>query len=480
MTRVAIVGGGISGLTVAFELLEAGLAREEVVVLESAPRAGGNIRTLEEDGFRIEAGPNGFLDNSPPTLDLVRRLGLEDRLLPSNAASAVRFIYARGKLRKVPKGPLGMLGSGLLPLGGRLRVFLEPFVRAGGTPEETVHEFAARRIGARAASTLVDAMVSGVFAGDARDLELAAPFPKMAAMEAEHGGLVKAMLALATQRKREARARGETPPKRGGPAGPGGHLTSFVDGFEELPRALADRLGDLVRTDCGVERISSAGSGGFTLELAAGAPVEAQAVVLACPAVRAAGLVEDLDGKLAATLAEIESSTIAVVATGYRLADLDGPPPGFGFLVPRGEGPRILGCLWTSSIWRGRAPDSRVLLRTMVGGAHDLEAVELPEEELESIVARDLEQCMGLTATPFFRRIFRYRSGIAQYRRGHGARLARIDERLAAHRGLLVSGSSYGGISVNHCIAEAPEVSRQVLALSSVEGLDQSGSSASE
>jgi oxygen-dependent protoporphyrinogen oxidase len=467
MTRVAIVGGGISGLTVAYELLGAGLPREELVVLEAAPRAGGHIRSHHEEGYVVEAGPNGFLDNSPPTLELVERLGLADRLLPSNAASAVRFIHARGKLRRVPRGPLGMLGSGLLPLGGRLRIFLEPFVRQGGSPEETVYDFAARRIGASAAGTLVDAMVSGVFAGDARDLELAAAFPKMAAMEAEHGGLVKAMLALARRRKREARERGAAPAKRGGPAGPGGHLTSFVDGFEELPTALIERLGDRVRTGCAIDGIAADRDGHWSIARAGEQPLAARAVVLACPADQAARLTGPVDAQLAAALREITSSTIAVVAHGYRLADVGAAPPGFGFLVPRGEGPRILGCLWTSSIWDGRAPADRVLLRTMVGGVHDPAAVELDDDELARIVARDLERCMGLTASPVFTRIYRHRTGIAQYRRGHGARLARIDERLASLPGLFVSGSSYRGISVNHCVAEAPEVARRLLAQSS-------------
>lgn len=465
MPEVAVIGGGVSGLAVGFELVEAGLDPGELVVLESAGRPGGHLWAERAEGYVVEAGPNGFLDNSPPTLDLVQRLGLGERLLVSNEASAVRYIFSRGKLRKVPRGPGGLLTSGLLSVSGMLRVFREPFVKPGGEPEESVFDFAARRIGEEAAATLVDAMVSGVFAGDARQLELAAAFPKMAAMETEHGGLVRAMIALRRQRKREAAGPGGDPqPSRGGPSGPGGRLTSFVDGFEELPRALAARLGASVRTGSPVTRLERAG-GRWRIHAGGGEAIGARAVVLACPAPAAAEVADGVDPALGRELASIRSTALAVVATGYRIDQVGGAPAGFGFLVPRGHGIRILGCLWTSSIWNGRAPEDRVLLRTMVGGAHDPGAVDLSDDELLAIVREDLSKAMGLTAEPVFSRIFRHRMGIPQYPPGHTARLARIRAILERHHGLFTSGSSYGGISVNHCVAEAPDVARRVLAV---------------
>lgn len=462
MPEVVVIGGGVSGLTVGFELVDSGLDPEQLTVLEAGERPGGHIWAERAEGYVVEAGPNGFLDNSPPTLELVGRLGIGDRLLPSNDASAIRYIYSRGKLRTVPKGPGGLLTSGLLSLPGILRVFKEPFVKQGGSPEESVFDFAARRIGREAAATLVDAMVSGVFAGDARRLELAAAFPKMAAMEAEHGGLVKAMIAIRKQRKREAAELGEEAARaQGGPSGPSGRLTSFVDGFEELPRALAARLGSCVRTGCPVERLERVESG-WRVQVRDGEAIDARAVVLACPAPLAAEIASGVDDGLAQELAAIESTTIAVVATGYPIDAVGGAPPGFGFLVPREQGLRILGCLWTSSVWKGRAPEDRVLLRTMVGGAHDPGAVDLSDEELLAIVSEDLKAAMGLAAEPTFTRVFRHRLGISQYPPGHTARLTRIGEILERHPGLYVSGSSYGGISVNHCVAEAPDVALRV------------------
>jgi oxygen-dependent protoporphyrinogen oxidase len=455
MHRVIIVGGGISGLTTGWELLYRGLPPEHLLVLEADSRPGGNIRTNGVEEFLVEEGPNGFLDNSPPTLDLVRRLGIENRLLPSRESASLRFIFRNGRLHSVPMSPPALLGSGLLSVPGKLRIFLEPFIPKGGTPQESVFDFAARRIGKESATILVDSMVSGVFAGDARNLELRAAFPRMADLEARYGGLVKAMLAL----RREKKASGG-----GGPAGPGGRLTSFRDGMEELPRVLSSRLGTSLRTEARVERVTKASDCGYQVELEGGEKIEAETVVLACPSSVASSLTQGMNPKLASELGEIPAASIAVVANAYRPEDLDEIPWGFGFLVPRTEGVRILGSLWTSSIWEHRSPENRVLLRTMVGGAHDPAAVDLDDETLRAIVAQGLEETMGLKARPVLSWIYRYSRGIAQYPPGHTARRARIEEILQSYPGLLVSGSSYGGISVNHCVAEAPQIADRVMA----------------
>lgn len=458
MPKIAIVGAGISGLAVGFELLERGAPPEDLVLLEAETRPGGNIRTDRFDGFVVERGPNGFLDNSPPTLDLVRRIGLEGRLLPSEKAAALRFIFRGGRLHEVPMSPPALLASGLLSARGKLRLFGEPFVPRGGSPEESVFDFAARRIGGEAARILVDSMVSGVFAGDAKRLELRAAFPRMEGMERRYGGLVRALLAIRRERKR----RGERASAGAGPAGPGGRLTSFAGGLEEIIEALARSLAPSLRLGAAVESIDAAAGDRFRVRLASGETIDADAVVLSCPSPEAARIVGALDADLASLLSEIPSASIAVVATVYDAAATE-PPHGFGFLVPRGEGPRILGCLWDSSTWQGRAPEGRVLLRTMIGGAHDPEAIRLDDEALLALVARDLAACMGLRDAPTFHRIYRYPSGIPQYRPGHSARLARIRERLALRPGLFVAGNSYGGISLNHCAAEAPGVAEEAV-----------------
>ena len=496
MKRIVVVGGGIAGLATAYELREratrvpGGL---EVRLVEAAPRLGGNLRTERDGGYRVEWGPNGFLDNVPETLDLVRRLGLAEELCPSDAAAARRFLFRNGRLHLLPGGPGSFLTCPVLSLGGRLRVLGEPFAAKHPGGDETVYEFARRRIGAEAAHVLVGAMVSGVFAGDARQLSLASCFPKMAEMEAEHGGLVKAMLAkrgarsAAKRELAECRARGEDTPEMeemerpGGPVGPAGRLTSFRGGIQTFTDALAAALGPSVESGRALERLQPIdGRDGSTrlwrLGFAGGDLLEADEVVLAVPAAQAAPLLAPLDGELAATLGAIPSASLAVLALAYdertfharalgSLGATPGAPNGFGFLVPRGERPRILGALWDSSVFPGeRAPQGKVLLRVMIGGALDPEAVTLPEEELLAIARTDLAATMGLDSTPERHWLFRHRVGISQYTVGHAARLEKIAARLATLPGLHVAGQSYFGVSMNGCCEQAARFAEQRIA----------------
>ncbi len=458
--RVVVIGGGIAGLSISYELLErrgrvpGGL---DLLCLEASPRPGGNIRTERAEGFTAEWGPNGFLDNIPATLDLVRRLGLEGRLLPADLSSSRRFIYRSGKLRELPRGPLSFLFGDVLPLRGRLRVLAEAFGRPPPAGDESVFDFAARRIGREAARVLVGAMVTGIYAGDSRKLSLEATFPKMWSMERQHGSLTRAML----RRRGEARAAGRS---SGGPAGPGGRLTSFRDGLEELTGGLARALGPALRLEARAESLSRPAPGSYRVHLAGGESFPAEAVVLAFPSRSASGVIAALDPQAARELAGIPSAPVMVVHLGFDEGAMGGPPGGFGFLVPRDEGIRILGTIWTSSVFPGRAPPGKVLLTTMVGGAHDPEALGLSDAEVLGAVRGDLGRTMGLSAEPVFQRIFRHEWGIPQYTLGHPARLAAIEERLKAHPGLWVAGNSYRGISVNRCVELAPCIADGVVA----------------
>jgi protoporphyrinogen/coproporphyrinogen III oxidase len=479
MKRVVIVGGGITGLATAVHLrdrageLEGGL---EVLVLEAADRPGGNIRTDRVDGFTIEQGPNGFLDNVPATLAMVRRLGLEPELQPADERAAKRFLFRDGRLHLLPSGPVSFLRSRVLSVRGRLRVLGEPFARSRPSGvDESVFDFAARRIGPEAAAILVDAMVSGVFAGNARELSLRSAFPKMAKMEEEHGGLVRAMVALGRQRRRlrrqaaEREERGEDVTeltRPGGPAGPGGTLTSFRNGLDTLVDSLAAEVGDSLRAGQPVTDLERAGEGQpapWVVRLATGVAVDADAVILALPAPGAVPLLRGLDPALAEPVQEIGTAGLVVVALGFR-AEEAGDLDGFGLLVPRGTGPRILGCLWDSSIFPGRAPAGHALLRVMIGGAHDPGAVAEADDALIGQVRADLRTTMGLAADPVLVRIYRWPRGIAQYRPGHQERLDRVHERLRHHPGLWVAGSSYYGIAMNACFDRAPALADAVLA----------------
>jgi protoporphyrinogen/coproporphyrinogen III oxidase len=444
-----VIGGGIAGLACASEMRRA-RPGASILVLESEDRLGGNIRTTREEGFTVEWGVNGFLDSVPETLTLVDRIGMRESLTPAGDAAGKRFIYRGGGLREVPITPPAFFASNLLSLRGRLRVLGEPFARRRPEGDETVFDFAARRIGSEAAEILVDAMVSGVYAGDSRKLSLVSTFPKMAEMEEEYGSLVRALIARSREAKRVGRA--------GGPSGPAGVLTSFRAGMESLIDRLAEDVGrESIRLRHAVRAVERA-EGRFVVDVRSDR-LEARRVIVAAPARGAAQFLRTLDADLAAELGGIEYAGLAVVALAFPADSLPGGAPnGFGFLAPRGQGLRILGCLWDSSIFSHRAPSGWVLLRAMIGGAQDLEAAQMSDTELLDTVRKDLATAMGIDAIPARRWIFRHPLGIPQYGVGHEARLRRIAARLQKLPGLDLAGNSYRGVAINNCVKEAREL----------------------
>lgn len=469
MNRIAIVGGGIAGLSVAHEIRKRS-PQSEIALLERAERTGGNICTEVVDGYVCEAGPDGFLDNAPATLQLVHDIGLDDRLLPSSDAARRRFIFRRQRLREVPVSPGAFASSSLLSLIGKLRVLSEPFTKAADEEDESIYGFAARHIGQEAADAMIDPMVSGIFAGDARGLSLHACFPKMWQMERQHGSLFRALLATRKRRKKDDAV-----------GAPAGRLTSFRDGMSELVEGLTRSLGSIVCTGTSIlEMRPPTTFDGYVLTTSAGR-VEADAVVLAGGAAQSAALVRPFDITLSSALGRIPCAPLAVVCLGFDAAQLAadrGPLNGFGFLVPRTEKIRTLGALWETSIYEHRAPAGKSLLRVMIGGAHDRDAVDLPDDELLSIVRADLRKTMGLTIAPEFVRIVRHQRGIPQYTLGHLTRLQRIDNLLQVHPGLFVAGNSYKGVAINSCIAEAGPLAERVLAAGSARPREYSHTSA--
>lgn len=454
--RIVIVGGGIAGLSVAQALLSQGAASRgvEVVVLERSLRPGGNIRTDVIDGYTCEWGPNGFLDNAPATLELIRTLGIEDRVQPSDDRARRRFIFHGGRLHPLPGGPTDFLGSRLLSWPGKLRIALEPFARRRPDDDETIHAFAARRIGREAADVLIDSMVSGVFGGDARQLSLRACFPKMWQMETDHGGLFRALL-----------ARRRTHPRRNGEAvgSPLGRLTSFRGGSEDLVRGLVAHLGQVVRTGVDVRGVTRQGDGRYRLDIAGGPPMVADGLVLASGSAATARIVRAMDEPLAETLVEIPTASMVVVCLGFEATRLARPLDGFGYLIPRGEGLRTLGCLWDSSVYPGRAPEGQVLIRVMLGGATDAGAVTMEDTALLDVVGAELRAVMGIDVPPDFVRVIRHATGIPQYTVGHLDRLARAEARIAGIPGVVLAGNAYRGVAINSCIADAPGVAARLL-----------------
>jgi len=476
--RIVVAGGGISGLAAAFHISR--LAKKnktgtEVVLLEKEEHPGGKIRSEQTDGFLFEWGPNGFLDSKPDTLTLAREIGLEDRLLPSSDEARKRFIYARRRLYRLPESPPAFFTSGLLSIPGRLRIIKELW--APRTPpglDTTLAEFARRRLGPEALDKLLDPMVSGVFAGDPAVMSLDSSFPRIAELERDYGSLIRAMIALQREKKRQARrggVAGKGAEKSPGPAGPGGVLTSFESGAGEMVGKLADELSGQVRLGSEVICVERVDAGpdrppryGIDYTGASGAPrrTEAAALLLAIPAYDSASLLRPLDPETSALLDEIPYSAMTVVGLGYDRSDVSHPLDGFGFLAPHSEGRRILGALWTSSIFPGRAPDGKVLLRVMIGGARNPERAMMADGALVRAAREELGEILGIRAEPSFVRIARWKKAIPQYRVGHGRRLEALAERLEALPGIFLGGNAYRGIGMNDCTREASTVAREV------------------
>jgi oxygen-dependent protoporphyrinogen oxidase len=475
--RVAIVGGGIAGLALGWHLGRRGTV---TCVLEAESRPGGNIHTEERRGYRFEWGPNAFQDGEMATLRLVDALGLAGRLTRAGDAAGRRWIVRGGRLRALPTSPSQIFSSDVLSATGRARAALEwaqPARR--DSDDESAWDFARRRFGREAADVLVDALVTGIYAGDARRLSVQAAFPRLRIMEREHGGLLKAMAA-----KRRAQGGGESVQAGGEggtggggggsgssgssrasgggtPFGSGGVLASFDHGMDVLVRALADALGARLRCDARVARVVRLAAG-WRLEVERGAPVEADRLVLACPSWQAAALVRSLDHELAEMLDGIPTAPVAVVGLGWHERDVAAVERGFGFLVPTRERLGILGTVYESWIFPHRAPAERALWRVMIGGARERGAIDLSDDAL---VQRALTACAKLTgvrATPEMSTVVRHGRGIPQYAVGHGQRLARIDDRLARHPGVALTGNSYRGVAMNACIREAEELAARL------------------
>ena len=451
-TRVAIVGGGITGLAAAAWLRhDHGI--DDLCVVEASRTAGGKICTEIDAGFTLEQGPQGFLDNAPDTLELVSIQGLDDALVKADGAAADRFIVRNSKLRRVATSPLAFMLSDILPLGGRLRLLGEPFASARPKHDETVFDFASRRIGRQAAEVLVDAMVTGVFAGDSRKLSLAATFPKMAAMETEHGSLTRAMISKMVAARRAGG-------RSGGPAGPGGTLCTFSGGMTRLPDRLAENLGDRLLLHHPVQELTRDGET-FVLTTAEG-DIEADTVLLSLPSEGAVRLLADTAPTAMKPLSEMSTAPIAVVMLGYSdRSAFARPVHGFGFLVPRGEDPGLLGTLYCHDIFPGQAPTGSLFLRAMVGGARSPEAVSGDDDALLARVRSSLVRVLGSDPEPDRVWVIRWEQGISQYTVGHLDRVAAA-ETAAASAGIELAGSPYRGVSVNDCIRQARAAARRI------------------
>lgn len=450
MKKIVIAGAGISGLTLAFRLLQKGL---DVTVIEADNRAGGKIWSDRVDGFLCERGPNGFLDNKPKTLALCGDLGVEP--VRSNENSKKRYIFSGNKLNALPESPPAFIKSDLLSWGGKLRLLLE-LNAPKGPPDETVADFILRRLGREALEKLIDPMCSGIYAGDPYRMSISSCFPRIKELEQEYGSLIKALFKIRREKKREAKSHEAAKVS----AAPGGTLTSFFGGAQTLTDALAEKVGGALKTGAAVQGITRENPGYqiFT----SSETIRADIVVLATPAYVSANILEDFDADIANMLSAIPYPHVSVVCLGYRKENVAHNLNGFGFLVPHREERKILGTLWDSSVFPNRASEGHALLRTMVGGAQYPEMAMLEDNKIIDTVFSELNEILGLKTEPDMVRIYRWEKAIPQYLLGHGKLLDGIDDRMRQYTGLYLTGNSYRGIGINDCVENSERLAREI------------------
>jgi protoporphyrinogen/coproporphyrinogen III oxidase len=452
MTDVAIIGGGITGLALSQRLRSRG---KDAILLEAETRLGGNIETMRRDGFITETGPNSFLDKEPATRELAASVGVENLIRAADPAAKARYLYTRGRLRAVPASPPAFLKSDILPLGARLRVMAELFTgRASEGVDESLGAFGRRHLGVMAATVLLDAVQTGIYAGDMEALSVGATFPQLIKLEREHRslllGAIRTQKAQKAQRKALPAGTGDTEKLRGA-------LCTFEGGLGTLIDALGRALGPAARTGAKVEGLLPDQGGGWRVSVRENgrqAELRASHVVVATPAYVTAGLLRPLDEKLSSLVESIAYAPIAVVHLGFEKGSTPAPD-GFGFLVPGLEKRRLLGAIHASTVFPFRAAGGRVLYTCMIGGARRPDLVKLSEEELVALAREELKDLAGVTASPSFTQAIRWMRGIPQYNVGHLGRVAAIDAALARLPGLHLAGNAYKGVGINDCIRNA-------------------------
>jgi protoporphyrinogen/coproporphyrinogen III oxidase len=455
--RVLIVGGGIAGLAVAYEL-----HRETVpfVLLEERTRPGGVILSEEVDGFVLDAGPDALLVQKPDGVKLCHELGLGDRLV-STRRPRVAYVQRAGRLHPLPAASvLGIptewgpfIRTSLFSWTAKLRMGAELVIPARvDESDESIGAFMRRRFGQEAVTYLAEPLLAGIHAGDVDRLSIRALFPRLVEAERAHGSLLRAF-------RRPSPASTNT--SHGEPPSDDGAFRSLPGGLSELTAGLMRALpADSMKLHTRAVRLSHE-DGRYRVSTETGPVIDAASVVLATPAFASSRIVRAFDPQLADLCDGIRYASVATVVMAYERSAVTHPLNGSGFVVPRSEGTGILAASWLSSKWPHRAPEGRVLMRTFVGGGRDPEALELSDGDLVARSINALTPLVGISDRPLFTRVYRWDRANAQHEIGHLERVAAIDRALEAHPGLFVTGSAYRGVGIPDCVRDGRATARQ-------------------
>ena len=465
MKPVAIIGAGIAGLTAAFYLKRKGIP---VTVYEASGRVGGVIQSLRQDGWLAEFGPNTLLETSPKIGQLVRDAGLQSRRLDPDPKAEARYVVRSNRPIAMPGSPLGFFTTNLFTAGAKLAVLREPFMpRRRDGVEESIAQFVVRRLNQEFLDQAIDALVAGIYAGDPHRLSLTHAFPKLKALEDNYGSLIKGQIFGAGARKRSGEVAKDRAPK-----------FSFDEGLQVLPDTLAARLGDAVRLNTMVTKLTQ-NADGWRVATSNGES-EHSAVIYCGTAFRLAelkicrtgvapvSLSMDKNGDRQdacptfAAFSEIRYPPVASVVLGFRREDVTHPCEGFGMLIPKIEGFKILGTIFSSSLFPNRAPAGHLTLTSYIGGERYPELALLPAEKLVALVCEDLRVLLGVTGKPAFQHCVLYPKAIPQYNVGYGRYRELMNEIENKAAGLFFAGHYRGGVSLGDTIVSGVNIVERV------------------
>lgn len=456
MGRVAIVGSGVSACACAVRLKEKGI---DFAIFEKESAPGGKLITESVDGFVIEGGPDSFLPEKRWTLDLIREVGLDAELLPTNEEHKGTYIYSGGRLHRLPEGVMLMVPTMITPLlrssliswPGKIRMGMELFVpRKRDVDDESLERFVTRRLGRECLEKIAEPLVAGIHTSNPDNMSVRAIFPRFLDMEQKYGSLIRGMTRI---------SRNHQPGKESGR-----EMTYFMSlkrGMQDLIRASLSFIGsERIAARSEVREITKEAGG---LGLAVGEEqMTFDAVVLSVPSYAAAPIVADMNPALADDLSSIEWSSTATISLAFKKKDVPGRLPGFGFIVPRTEKRRINAATWTSIKWSFRAPSDSLLVRCFVGGGHHEELVSYDDRALAALVLEELGTIAGIHATPVLTRIYRWTRSMPKYTVGHLDRVAAIDKAVGASPGLYLIGCSYRGIGIGDCVKSGFDAAEEI------------------
>ncbi len=452
MHSVAIIGGGITGLTAAFYLQRKGIP---VTLYESSARVGGVIQSVRKDGYLAEAGPNTILETSPRIAQLVRDTGLERRRLDPDPRAEARYVVRYKRPIAMPSSPLGFLTTDLFTAKAKLVVLREPFVPARRDgKEESIAEFVVRRLGQEFLDHAIDALVAGIYAGDPYKLSLPQAFPKLARLEARYGSLIKGQILGARERKKSGEVAKDRAAK-----------FSFDEGLQVLPDALAAQLGASVHLNTSASSLTQIPDG-WALEWKEGGHegrAHHRAVIYAGTAFKLSELRIEASLPLeVARFSEIRYPPVASVILGFRREDVAHPCEGFGMLIPKVEGFNILGTIFSSALFPNRAPAGHLTLTSYVGGERFPELASLAPENLFKLVLEDLRVLLGVSGRPTFQHSVYYPKAIPQYNIGYGRFRDLMNEIEGKASGLFFAGHYRDGVSLSDSILSGCNVADRV------------------